>query len=280
MNRRIFNLFKSTFLIAVILLSASFSNTDDAKDSVIDYGCHQVEWTSQIGVTVNADGGVRSTTNTSYGSNAYSVDKIPASENGSFEFTAFSMFGFVGLSDTPSYTGYSSIDYAIQLWSPNIVYIVESGEERGYKTTWSSGDVFKIEKIGTQITYSKNGTIFYTSTAVANSDLYADFSFGNEGTGFDAPKLCITDVLATSSETPYLKDSYKLYPNPSSGVFHFSSPFTGKIDVFSTSGQLIKTLEPTLTSNIDLSELHNGTYFIKKVSHEGMSEIQKVIVKE
>jgi len=280
MNRRIINLFKSTFLIAVILLLASFSHTEDAKAPVIAYGCNQVEWISPIGITVNTDGGVRSTTNASYGSNAYSVDKIPASESGSFEFTTFSMAGFVGLSDAPSNTGYSTIDYAIQLWSSNNVFIVESGNSRGLKTSWATGDVFKIEKIRTQITYSKNGTIFYTSTVEANSDLYADFSFGNEGTGFDAPKLCIIDVLATPSETPYLMDSYKLYPNPSSGVFHFSSPFTGKIDVFSTSGQLIKTLEPTLTSNIDLSELHNGIYFIKLVSDEGISEIQKVIVKE
>ena len=161
-----------------------------------------VEWQDVKNATVSENGSVTSTSDNSYASSAYSSKAVKSGSNGYFEFTQRNMYGLIGLSTSPVGIGYEMIDYAIQLWGSNEVHVVESNVQRGTKTSWATGDVFRIAKEGSVITYLKNGVVFYTSTVAVSADLYADFAFGLEGTGFDNPKIenACTEIVQWEGE--------------------------------------------------------------------------------
>ncbi len=76
-----------------------------------------------------------------------------------------------------STNSYSDIDYAMY-FNNNTVAIYENGNSKGNQSSVSANtDVFSIERVGTTITYLKNGTVFYTSESAANAaDYYIDSS--------------------------------------------------------------------------------------------------------
>jgi RHS repeat-associated protein len=69
----------------------------------------------------------------------------------------------VGLAENSGDSNYTSIDYAIYMTSWGAVRIYESGVNLGDKTTYFTGDTFKIERRGTKIYYLKNEEIFHIS---------------------------------------------------------------------------------------------------------------------
>ncbi len=54
--------------------------------------------------------------------------------------------------------------------------IYENGVYRGAFGTFVITDTFQIERVGTTITYKKNGTVFYTSTIPSTSQIVFDSS--------------------------------------------------------------------------------------------------------
>ena len=76
----------------------------------------------------------------------------------------------------------SDIDYALY-FNANSVAIYENGSNKGTQSSVTAdSDVFSIERVGTTITYSKNGTVFYTSlTASSAADYYIDSSMHDNG---------------------------------------------------------------------------------------------------
>ncbi len=79
---------------------------------------------------------------------------------------------------------YTSIDHAILTGtSTKKVYIYEEGVSITPPTTYANnGDVFKIERLGSQIVYKKNGDIFYVSSSESIGVLKGDGSLRNIGT--------------------------------------------------------------------------------------------------
>ncbi|PQJ80283.1 hypothetical protein BTO18_14330 [Polaribacter porphyrae] len=87
----------------------------------------------------------------------------------------------VGLSSTNANAHYNTIDYAIYISFYDEVYIIESGSNKGQKTTYSLGDRFKVERIGDQIYYKKNDVTFYTSSSNSSGRLIGDLSMRHNG---------------------------------------------------------------------------------------------------
>jgi hypothetical protein len=56
-------------------------------------------------------------------------------------------------------------------------------------------------------------------------------------------------------------NDFLIYPNPSNGLVHISN-FTGKLYVKNTLGQLQREIFCANESELDLSKLSAGTYFI------------------
>ncbi|SED96141.1 hypothetical protein SAMN04487765_0932 [Tenacibaculum sp. MAR_2010_89] len=88
----------------------------------------------------------------------------------------------IGVSQTNTNASYSSIEYAIYIWGDKNVRIYESGQNIGDKTTYKIGDVFRVERIGSEIHYKKNGATFYISLTPSSGSLFGDISIHSNNT--------------------------------------------------------------------------------------------------
>ncbi len=229
---------------------------------VFGFNCQEISfWQEPIEITTTSDGSVTSKSDASYASSAYSIQTIGSDKNGYFEFTQRNMYGLIGLSSEPQGGGYANINYAIQLWASNEVHIVESNVQRGVKTTWKTGDVFTITKEGMVITYLKNDVVFYTSTVPVgeNADLYADFAYGLEGTGFDSPTIQETSIITNVSS--FEQELVSIYPNPSTGAINFTVPVSGTLSIYATTGVEVYSTEADEISSLNLN-LAAGVYIL------------------
>jgi hypothetical protein len=88
-----------------------------------------------------------------------------ASGNGYVEFSAAESgtLRFIGLSTGNSGTNPADIKFALRLQGGN-AEVRESGVYRT-ETSFAAGDVMRIAYVGNNVQYSKNGSVFYTSTA-------------------------------------------------------------------------------------------------------------------
>ena len=82
----------------------------------------------------------------------------------------------VGLSNDNTSASYNTIDYAIYTATGGNLLIYESGINRGQMTTYGSGDILRVERIGSKIFYKKNGEVFYISQNVSTGTLIGDIS--------------------------------------------------------------------------------------------------------
>ncbi len=100
------------------------------------------------------------------------------SGDGYVEFTTVTKgkYYMIGLSNNNTNAHYGSLGYAVYIHASN-VYIYESYRNKGTYTTYEIGDVFKVERIGDQILYKKNGETFYVSTTKSSGTLLGDSSF-------------------------------------------------------------------------------------------------------
>ncbi|MEM9201904.1 MAG: prepilin-type N-terminal cleavage/methylation domain-containing protein [Actinomycetota bacterium] len=84
----------------------------------------------------------------------------------------------LGLGNIENATTYVDIDHAIYL-RYGIVWIYESGANRGTYNPYADGDVFSIEVVGTTLTYRHNGAVIRTTTVATGVDWYADAAANN-----------------------------------------------------------------------------------------------------
>jgi hypothetical protein len=88
--------------------------------------------------------------------------------------------------------------------------------------------------------------------------------------------------LEPSSSPDLANDAnYKVFPNPTKGVFNIGlpheNPFETEIRVFAISGQLIyKHSYYTSDIKLDLSELNSGTYLVT-ISNNGHTQGHSII---
>ncbi len=84
------------------------------------------------------------------------------------------------------------------------------------------------------------------------------------------------DVLATRA---YQKDEFKLYPNPTSGIFSVLGEGTQqlkKIEIYDLNGQLLKRIKPQENSKIKVN-FQTGLYFVK-IYTDNAVQTRKLIV--
>ena len=88
----------------------------------------------------------------------------------------------IGLSTTDENAGYITIDFALFLSGGASIAVWESGTQVVANAgQYSSGDVITIERTGGQITYLKNGNVFYTSDKISSGELHVDTALYSNG---------------------------------------------------------------------------------------------------
>ncbi|WP_375562299.1 T9SS type A sorting domain-containing protein [Bernardetia sp. OM2101] len=156
----------------------------------------------------------------------------------------------IGVSKAEGGAGYTSIDYAIYLAASGSVSIYEKGVFKGNFGTYQANDVFKIERSGSSIHYSKNGSSFYTSSTPSNSSLLADVTM-HTGSGV-LPQVLFTDCPLSIDVTSSAASC------PSAGVSATASLSGGN---FATSYEWKDAANNTVSSSATLSPQTNGGYY-------------------
>ncbi len=140
-------------------------------------------WKDLVGVSVIGNRITRTVTGSSWGvSGLASVDALPANTDGWIEFTATEQGAsrMVGLSETNADANYPSIGYALYLRNDNTLWIYEGVSKGQIAGGYKTGDVFRIQRVGTQIKYYRNNLDISigTSTQTSAAPLYVDMAFG------------------------------------------------------------------------------------------------------
>jgi RHS repeat-associated protein len=117
---------------------------------------------------------------------AASVEMLPANQDGWIEFKAASSTQalMVGLADTNPNANWTSIDYALYLPTDGYLQIRENGGSTSVLSPspqYFAGDVFRIERKGTQINYYRNGSLLRTKTVSAGIALMVDIALNTVG---------------------------------------------------------------------------------------------------
>jgi len=133
-----------------------------------------VDWTDQVGVAV--DGSTLTKTDVTGWSNSGAASVQTIADDGAVEFEAVdtSSRRIVGLSNSNTNADYNTIDYAIYISHLGSLQVYESGVKIDNFGTYQSGDILRVERIGSTVVYKQNGTIFYTSEVSSTGGLIAD----------------------------------------------------------------------------------------------------------
>lgn len=157
---------KNIFYAFGLLLTFGWSVNLDAQP-------FDVVWTGAVGVSVNGNS-LTKTASSGWGNGgAASVNFIPANTDGYVEVTASETdkSRLIGLAEN---TDFNTIEFTIYLRSSGIVSVFESGTPKGDFGPYTTGDILKVERVGNQILYKKNGTTFYISALTSTSQLFVN----------------------------------------------------------------------------------------------------------
>ena len=140
-----------------------------------------VVWTAATGVSVDGNS-LTKTAATGWGNaGAISTQQI-VSGDGHVEFTASetNTHRMLGLSNGDSSASYNDIDFALYLYSGQVL-IYEAGAYRGNYGPFASGDTMRVEVLNGVVQYSRNGSVFYTSNRTPVYPLLVDTALYSTG---------------------------------------------------------------------------------------------------
>ncbi len=150
-----------------------------------------VTWKDLVGTTLVGNKLDRTQSGSAWNAGAVSTTVLAASQAGWVEFTVNEITSnrVIGLSSTNADAGYSTMNYALNL-NGSTLTAYESNTPTAIAGAIVVGDVLRIERAGTTITYKKNGTVVRTSPTASSSMLMVDVSIKDYG-------KTITDVRAS-----------------------------------------------------------------------------------
>ncbi len=142
---------------------------------------YDIVWADAVGVSVNGNT-ITKTASSGWGNGgAASVNQLPANIDGWVEYRLDQQNGrrLMGLSDVNTDAGYNTIDYA---WytSANEIYVYVNGVNQRTLPA-ATGDVLRVERVGTTIYFKQNGVSVHTLTNVLTTALIADASIHETG---------------------------------------------------------------------------------------------------
>ncbi len=165
------------FAAALANLNATVSNAVIA--GALSGGAAQLAWTNAMNVTATGNSLLKTSgCDGCYDAGATSQQQI-ASGDGYAEFTVTetTLLRVAGLTHASTSTNPNTIDFGIRLQS-GYAEVRENGVYRA-DTTVTAGDVFRIAVQSGVVRYSKNGSVFYTSTAAPSYLLFFAAALAN-----------------------------------------------------------------------------------------------------
>ncbi|MBT1710715.1 hypothetical protein KK062_20915 [Fulvivirgaceae bacterium PWU5] len=140
-------------------------------------------WKDRVGTAVLSDGLTKTLTTSSWDAGAVSNESIPANTDGWIEFRAVerNVARMVGFTDQNTTANYSDMDYAVYLRNNGVLWIYESGQDKGVSLSYAVNDILRIERKNGTVYYKLNGETIYTSATSSANELRADCSIYTPG---------------------------------------------------------------------------------------------------
>jgi hypothetical protein len=145
-----------------------------------------VAWTGLAGVSASGNT-LKKTAATGWGNGgAISMQAIPSGD-GSVEFTASetTTYRMLGLSNGNADSSYTDIDFALYLAAGQI-QVYEAGSLMGTFGSYATGDKMRVAVTGGIVRYSRNGTVFFTSTKTPAYPLLVDSALYSQNATLNA----------------------------------------------------------------------------------------------
>jgi hypothetical protein len=235
-----------------------------------------------VGVSVSGNT-LTKTAPTGWGNaGAASQNVLSASTDGWVEMTAqeTNTFRMFGLSSSNVNADYTTIEFAIFIYTSGNVQIYENGNNKGNFGTYANGDIMRVERVGTTIYYKKNGTTFYTSLTSSNSQLIADVSLNQTGAtianakaSFNIPGGTITDWQLNNSDIFYDAGVVSVNTTTSTKAFSIVNSGTTEFQVNGDGKVYAREVEVTLTPFPDY--VFEKDYYLMP-----LSDLEKFILEE
>jgi RHS repeat-associated protein len=143
-----------------------------------------VVWTNAVGVSSSGNS-LTKTATTGWGNAGASSTQTLAAGDGYVEVTVaeLSRSRIFGFSHTDTNQSWDTIDYGLHCANDanHTIYVYESGTQRGTFGSYASGDKLRVAMVGGVVKYSRNGTVFYTSTVTPSYPLRVDTALYENG---------------------------------------------------------------------------------------------------
>jgi len=136
-------------------------------------------WTTLVSTALTSGALAKTTSTYAWDAGAFSANYISAGAAGYVEFSAgqTNAHKMMGLSGSDGGPNNAYINFGLFLSDIGNVSVIENGVHRSDNvTTYTTSDVFRIERQGTSIVYKKNGVQFFTSPTSSSGALYGDCS--------------------------------------------------------------------------------------------------------
>ena len=139
-----------------------------------------IVWIDLLGMTANGNS-LTKTAASGWG-NSDAISQQVIQQNGAVEFTVASTshYSVLGLSNSSASASYDTIEYAWMIQMGDALTF-ENGGYAGGVVSVQIGDVLRIERVGTMISYQHNGVTVRTSSIPSTGTLIADASINHNG---------------------------------------------------------------------------------------------------
>ena len=128
---------------------------------------------------------------------------------------------------------------------------------------------------------SDNAPIMTLTDELGNSNgTLNGFALTGVGSNWKAGSSVTTGNTCATLSNSYFEttSNFKVYPNPSKGIFNVNTEEVLVIEIYDIVGKLVKTSKIEIgTSSIDISNLNSGVYLLKTINSENKSQVFKLI---
>ena len=145
------------------------------------YQEYHISWketinTNSFGAKIEKAGG------TGWNAAMFSNESLPADSDGWVEWTAEDTRPKVIGLNAVNQSNYLSMDYGIYLQNAKATVREQNVDIMTITTAYKAGDIFRIERIGTNVRYFYNGTLAYTRAITSRPALYLDVTMNDSST--------------------------------------------------------------------------------------------------
>jgi flagellar hook assembly protein FlgD len=242
-----------------------------------------VTWTNAVGVTVSGSTITKTGANGAWNSGASSTATFIGNGGVDFTVTQTNANVLCGLSNSDPDQSNLSIGYGVFAGTGGSIIIYESGNYINISGAYQAGDHFQVERVGTTVSYKRNGTVFYTSSSSSTGILMVDSSLYTTGgaitnaklTGFTpGPPNLITDLSALPGNSTEVQLVWSAPANNGGAITRYEVQY-GTV----ASGQFASTFIDDANTGATITGLTNGTAYqfrVVAVNSFGTSPVSNV----